>query len=594
MKKINQATAVIFFMILSSLGFSQDIEFNASTGGIKKAGITDRFQITYSVNKRGQFSLPNYKNFKVVGSVGQGTSNSIVQDQTGRTTVKTTYTYEVVLQPTKLGTHEIEGAKIKIGGGTYESKSVTMEVLKESQARQQQRSQDPFEQFRKMQEEMMKGMQGRRQQQKPVEITDKDFFGRIIVSKLSPYLNEQFLISYKLYTKNFNFGLEKYDFPTHEGFWSENIEIPEGNKPKIETVDGQQYQVFTVKKEILSPQKSGKLKLNPFNLTARIQTSPFSQPLSKAIKSNAPTIDVKPLPANAPASFVNQVGNLDMKVNFKADSVRIDQPIDLKITISGKGNLKQLSELQLNFPESFEVYDPETKNKLRVNDGGVSGSKTYNYLLIPRETGVYKIDPIQFSYFDIATKTYKTISSDAFTVKVYNEDGKIDETVKIDKENEIENPITVGKIEDYTWLYILIPSLLVGGFSLYYLLFLRKNKEETEEERRKNARKKLAKKMALAKEKLDSNNISGFYDETLVGLNKYVNEKLQIETAKMTKESISETLINKGVGEGTKNSFISVLEQCEMAKYAPLSSQNNLEIYEQSIDVIEEIEGVIK
>jgi hypothetical protein len=594
MKIIRKVSVIISLLMLASLGFSQDIEFTASTGGIKKAGITDRFQITYSVNKRGQFVLPKYKNFKVIGSVGQGTSNDIVQDQTGKVSVKTTYSYEVVLQPTKLGTHKIEGAKIKIDNAIYESKTVTMIVVKESQARQQQRAQDPFEQIRQMQEEMMRGMQGRRQQQKPIEIGDKDFFGRINVSKLNPYKNEQFLITYKLYTKNFNFGLEKYDFPTQEGFWSENIVIPEGAKPKIETVDGQQYQVFTVKKEILSPQQSGKLKLNPFNLTARIQTSPFSPPISKAIKSNAPTIDVKPLPANAPVNFVNQVGNLTMKVSFKGDSILVDQPIDLQLTISGKGNLKQLSELKLNFPKEFEVYDPETKNKLSVNEGGVIGSKTYNYLLIPRKAGVYKIEPIAFSYFDLATKSYKTIASETYTIKAYNEDGTADEIVGEEEIEGSKNIETVEKTEDYTWIYILIPSLLVGGFALYYLLFLRKTKEETEEERRKNARKKLAKKMEVAKAHLDSNNIASFYDETLLGLNKYVNEKLQLQTANMTKESITESLSNKGVGGSTTQSFIRVLEQCEMAKYAPLSPQNNLEIYEQSIDVIEEIEGVIK
>ena len=593
MKKISKAIAVIFFMIVSSLGFSQDIEFNASTGGIKKAGITDRFQVTYSVNKRGEFSLPNYKNFKVIGGIGQGTSNSIVRDVNGRTTVKTTYTYEVVLQPTKLGTHEIEGAKIKVGNAVYESKPLTMQVVKESQARQQQRAQDPFEQFRQMEEEMRKQMQQRRQQQ-AIEIGDKDFFGRISVSKLNPYKNEQLLITYKLYTKNFNFGLENYEFPTQEGFWSENIEIAESSKPAIETHDGQQYQVFTIKKEILSPQQAGKLKLNPFSITARIQTSPFSSPISKTIKSNAPSVEVKPLPKGAPTSFVNQVGDYDMTVDFKSDSVLVDQPIDLKITISGKGNLKQLSELQMNFPEEFEVYDPETSNKLRVTDGGINGSKTYNYLLIPRKTGTYKIAPISFSYFDLESKSYKTIQSDAITLKAYNEDGTIDETVVEASQEETVASSESEEKGSNTWLYIVLPSLLLGGVAVYYLAFGKKTKEETEEERRKNARKKLAMKMAVAKQHLDNNNIAGFYDETLIGLNKYVNEKLQIETAKMTKESISETLTNKGVGENTIQSFITVLEQCEMAKYAPLSSQNNQEIYEKSIDVIEEIEGVIK
>lgn len=593
MKKISKAIAVIFFMIVSSLGFSQDIEFNASTGGIKKAGITDRFQVTYSVNKRGEFSLPNYENFKVIGGIGQGTSNSIVRDVNGRTTVKTTYTYEVVLQPTKLGTHEIEGAKIKVGNAVYESKPLTMQVVKESQARQQQRAQDPFEQFRQMEEEMRKQMQQRRQQQ-AIEIGDKDFFGRISVSKLNPYKNEQLLITYKLYTKNFNFGLENYEFPTQEGFWSENIEIAESSKPAIETHDGQQYQVFTIKKEILSPQQAGKLKLNPFSITARIQTSPFSSPISKTIKSNAPSVEVKPLPKGAPTSFVNQVGDYDMTVDFKSDSVLVDQPIDLKITISGKGNLKQLSELQMNFPEEFEVYDPETSNKLRVTDGGINGSKTYNYLLIPRKTGTYKIAPISFSYFDLESKSYKTIQSDAITLKAYNEDGTIDETVVEASQEETVASSESEEKGSNTWLYIVLPSLLLGGVAVYYLAFGKKTKEETEEERRKNARKKLAMKMAVAKQHLDNSNIAGFYDETLIGLNKYVNEKLQIETAKMTKESISETLTNKGVGENTIQSFITVLEQCEMAKYAPLSSQNNQEIYEKSIDVIEEIEGVIK
>ena len=334
--------------------------------------------------------------------------------------------------------------------------------------------------------------------------------------------------------------------------------------------------------------------MNPFNLTARIQTSPFSPPISKTIISNAPTINVKSLPVIAPVSFINQVGDLDMEVSFKADSMIVDQPIDLKITVSGNGNLKQLSELQLNFPKEFEVYDPETKNNIRISENGISGSKTYNYLLIPRKAGVFKIKPIAFSYFDLKSKSYKTITSDAFTVNAYNEDGTIDETV-IEQTEELTDKIDKEvKKGEYTWLYILIPSLLVGGIALYYLIFLIKNKEETEEERRKNARKKLALKMAVAKQHLDNNNIAGFYDETLIGLNKYVNEKLQIETAKMTKESISETLTNKGVGGKTTKSFITVLEQCEMAKYAPLSPQNNLEIYEKSVDVIEEIEGVIR
>ena len=576
------------FLLFSIMGMSQEVNFTTSVAA-KKVGVTDRFQVTYSSSKQGQFIAPKYKNFKQVGGVSRG-SNSSVNIVNGQMTQTQTFQYTLVLQPIKTGVFEVEGAKIKVEKATYESKSVEVEVVEESQARQRRRSSfDPFG----IMDEMMRGMPQSRPRQ--IEITDKDLFAKISVSKGNVMKGEGFLVTYKVYARDFNFGIENYDFPTQEDFWTENIKTPEQIKPTNEILDGVRYQVYTLKKELLFPQKSGELKLNSFGIKARIQTSPFSSPLTKEVKSNAPVIKVNPLPKNAPSSFVNQVGSYSMDVKMASDSFVVNEPIDYTIHISGKGNLKQLSQLEIDFPKELEVYDPEIDNKLSVSESGVKGSKSFNYLLIPRKSGKFSLPEVSFTYFDLESKSYKTILHPAQEIVVTNPDGSA-EMVDDSSETEEEKQSDTNTISlDLNSLWIGLATLGVLGLGIVLFLFIskRKGKEETEEERRKNARKKLSEKLSIAKSHLEKNEVSQFYNEILVGLNKYVNEKLGIETSKMTKQTIHETLGIKGVGKETTDSFIEVLEQSEMAKYAPLSNQNNEEIYEKSLDVIEEIESQI-
>ncbi len=576
------------FLLFSIMGMSQEVNFTTSVAA-KKVGVTDRFQVTYSSSKQGQFIAPKYKNFKQVGGVSRG-SNSSVNIVNGQMTQTQTFQYTLVLQPIKTGVFEVEGAKIKVEKATYESKSVEVEVVEESQARQRRRSSfDPFG----MMDEMMRGMPQSRPRQ--IEITDKDLFAKISVSKGNVMKGEGFLVTYKVYARDFNFGIENYDFPTQEDFWTENIKTPEQIKPTNEILDGVRYQVFTLKKELLFPQKSGELKLNSFGIKARIQTSPFSSPLTKEVKSNAPVIKVNPLPKNAPSSFVNQVGSYSMDVKMASDSFVVNEPIDYTIHISGKGNLKQLSQLEIDFPKELEVYDPEIDNKLSVSESGVKGGKSFNYLLIPRKSGKFSLPEVSFTYFDLESKSYKTILHPAQEIVVTNPDGSA-EMVDDSSETEEERQSDANTISlDLNSLWIGLATLGVLGLGIVLFLFIskRKGKEETEEERRKNARKKLSEKLSIAKLHLEKNEVSQFYNEILVGLNKYVNEKLGIETSKMTKQTIRQTLSSKGVGKETTDSFVEVLEQSEMAKYAPLSNQNNEEIYEKSLDVIEEIESQI-
>ncbi len=571
-------------LLLSVVGMTQEVSFT-TTVGAKKVGLTDVFEVTYTSNKPGTFSPPKFKNFKPVSNVSQGKSSQV---DLNSGTILVNYSFTIRLQAKKTGKFKVEGAKMRVGKATYESQSVEVEVVEESQVRQRRRSSfDPFG----MMDDMMRGMPQARPRQ--IEITDKDLYARISVAKSNVFKSEGFLVTYKVFARDFNFGIEKYDFPTQENFWTENIKTPDQIKPKNEIIDGVRYQVYTLKKELLFPQKSGDLKLNPFGITARIQTSPFSSPLSKEITSNAPTIRVKALPSNAPASFVNQVGEYAMEVKMASDTFLINEPIDYTIHISGKGNLKQLSELDIDFPDELEVYDPEIDNKISVSEGGVRGKKSFNYLMIPRKSGKFTLPEVSFTYFDLDAKRYKTLTHPTQEIIISNPDGseEVPENPQEDpKKNESEE-ITIALDLNYIWIGLGALGAIGLAIGLFLFITKRLRKEETEEERRKNARKKLAQKLSVAKLHLDNKEISEFYNETLVGLNNYVNEKLGIETAQMTKQTIVATLDEKGVKPETSSSFLQVLEQCEMAKYAPLSQGNNQEIYEKSLDVIEEIES---
>jgi len=583
------ATGVCWMLTL--LSFGQDVSFTTSVSA-KKVGVEDVFEVTYSANKPGSFVAPKYRNFKQVGRVSEREERN-VNLSTGKIIQK--YSYSIALQPKKIGVFEVEGAKFKVGKATYESRPVEVEVVKESQVQQRRRRSTMFDPFGMM-DEMMQGFP--RSQPRQIELTEKDFFAKISVSKSQVMKGEGFVASYKIYARNFNFGLENYDFPTQKGFWTESIEIPKEIKPTVEVIDGIQYQVYTMKKEMLFPQQSGELILNPFKLTARIQTSPFSNPLSKSITSNSPRIQVKKLPANPPLSFVNQVGNYSMEVSLSSDSVGINEPIEMTIEVSGKGNLKQLTELPLTFDDKLEVYDPEVDVKLSVSEAGVKGSKTFTYLIIPRNSGVYELPSVDFSFFDLSTKSYQTIHWESRSVQVVDENGNVVKTTT-DTNQLLKVPnnqeVPVIKLKTST-LFITLFSLLGVAIlvALVWIIAKRRRKEETEEERKRKARKKLIEKLDIAKNHLEQGDISKFYHETLIGLSHYVNQKLSIETSQMTKESIRSTLFNKGVSEDSIQSFIEVLQECEMAKYASLSNQNNWAIYERSLEVIEELESQLK
>ncbi len=569
---------LLTLIVLSNVGLAQDVTFSTNIAA-KKVGLSDRFEVTYSSNKQGEFILPEYKNFNRVGGIATGYSSNT--DLNSGVTRKT-FDYTVTLQPKKIGTFTVEGAKIKVGKGTYQSKAAKIEVVKESQVKN--RRQSLIDQF------LGGGRPDQRQEQ--VEITNQDIFVTLEAVNPNVYRNQPVLVEYKLYVNKYKCQLEGVEIPTYSNFLSDEIAFTQ-KSPEKKTINDKEYEVHTLKKVLLTPQKTGKLGVEAYKVQARVHTGGFMG-TSVIMESNSLEINVKELPKPMPANFSNQVGSYAIQVVPMVTRIEKDNPIQFKLEVIGEGNIKQLVAPEFSFPEGFESYDPEIATQYAPTDSSFAGKVTFSYLLIPRELGQFTIPKQEFTYFDVATESYKSVFTKEVKFTVANGSGSASDFATEDTEQLTPEQ---DESQSNSWVWITIIPLSILAFVGAFLLISKKNSkekvEETEEERRKNARNKLAKKLAIAKSHLDRNNVSEFYNEILIGINKYVNEKLEIETAQMNKITIRETLNSKGVEEKTVDSFVNVLEQCEMAKYAPLSNQNNLEIYEKSLDVIEEIERVI-
>lgn len=569
---------------------AQQTSFTTSLSS-KKVGLEDYFTVTYRANKKGKFIPPKFVNFKVLGGPNESQSSSASFDgQNFVQSVSVSYSY--TLQAKKTGGFNVPGAKLKVGNATIESRPAGIVVVP-----------GMLDQRRIQQMAREKQLQ---------ELYDKNIFARMSISKSNVYIGEPIVVTYKVYISQLNVNLGAQEYPTNENFWIESIKLPEQAKRTFEVVDNVRYEVFTLKKEVLFPQKIGALKLKPFTLDTRINQSWFDAGTPKKLIGPGATINVKPLPNGAPASFDNQVGGYSLNATISNDTIKIGEPLDLKISIKGKGNLKQLNNINVDFPSDFEQYDPQIKENLNINGGGISGTKSFNYLLIPEHSGKYELGPIEFSYFDINTKSYKTVKSQKFSINVLKADGSVDQA-NMSSANVNKNQNIVGASDDIRyivnetdlelkgtyffssiWHYI-----IVFGLGLSFFAFIIINNKigavtsDTKENRARKAGKIVHKQLAVAKQHLDTNNTSAFYKATLDGLYGYVSSKLILESSSLSKQTIVEELTAKSVSVSTSNQLIEILELCEMAQFASLGG-NEQKVYKQSGEVINQIEKEFK
>lgn len=334
--------------------------------------------------------------------------------------------------------------------------------------------------------------------------------------------------------------------------------------------------------------------------------------IKKTLMTPKLTIDVKPLPAGKPADFSGGVGEFNISSSINSTKVKTNDAITVKVVISGTGNLKLVGEPEVKFPEDFEVYDPKVDSKFRLTNAGLSGNKVIEYLAIPRNAGTYKIPAIKFSYFDIKSRSYKTLTTEEYTVQVEKGAGNASQTIAnfTNKEdlkvlNEDirfikQNDVKLSPKGEYFfgsmgyWLFYIIPGLIFIACFLIYRKQIAAN-ANVAKVRTKKANKVAVKRMKQAGKLLAANEKDAFYDEVLKALWGYISDKLSIPVSQLSKDNIEEELRKYGVAEDLIKEFLNALNSCEFARFAPGDANQAMDkVYSDSLEVISKMENSIK
>ena len=576
----------IYFIFCSLLLFSQEAELSVSVSK-NKLGLNQRLRVEFSINKQGadNFTPPKFSNFKVIQGPSQSVSQSWIN---GKVSFSQSYTY--IIKPKRKGELIIEPASIDINGGTINSKMMKIIVL------------DPVEMPDNPND--------------PNYIAEQNIHLVAEISKSSPYVGEGIYVEYRLYVSE---NVSVYDTsvteaPQYNGFWNQEIKI-DGFPVKMGKYNGENYRYIVLQKALLIPTKSGRLAIDPMKMDIVIgvptgRADFFGNVMTKNIKkefSSAKKVIIpKDLPLEGkPVDFTGAVGNFDFEVTLSKDALKANESSQIKVAVSGKGNLKLFELPTVETPAELEKYQPERKENVKVATNGLSGSVTDTYTVVPQYKGKYKIPSVNFSFFDPNTKKYNTISTEDLYVNVL--EGK--EITTVDNKTDVEKrTVTLtGKNFRYIQTKTNFSTKETTDFfksNLFYgLLFLplllipigiimAKNNEKRNSDvigRKQRRAEKLAKKyLSEAQKQLGKK--EAFYEALERALHNYLKAKLNVETADISKDRITNLLNNRKVEESTINQFIDVLKASDFARYTPVTDTEMKQEYEKAKQVIVELD----
>lgn len=532
-----------------------------------------------------------------------------MQSINGNTTETLTFTYILLAQ--KEGEYTIPGATITANGDQMLSNSVKIKVLPADKTNSSQSGNT---------------QSTSRSSSSGTSISNNDLFITATASKTTAYEQEAILLTYKIYTVVDLRGFDNVKLPDFKGFHSQEVELPNDRRWGLDHYKGRNYHSTIYRQFVLFPQQSGKLTIDAARFDASIEKmdaidDPFeaffnggagSIQIKKTLMTPKLTIDVKPLPAGKPADFSGGVGEFNISSSINSTKVKTNDAITVKVVISGTGNLKLVGEPEVKFPEDFEVYDPKVDSKFRLTNAGLSGNKVIEYLAIPRNAGTYKIPAIKFSYFDIKSRSYKTLTTEEYTVQVEKGAGNASQTIAnfTNKEdlkvlNEDirfikQNDVKLSPKGEYFfgsmgyWLFYIIPGLIFIACFLIYRKQIAAN-ANVAKVRTKKANKVAVKRMKQAGKLLAANEKDAFYDEVLKALWGYISDKLSIPVSQLSKDNIEEELRKYGVAEDLIKEFLNALNSCEFARFAPGDANQAMDkVYSDSLEVISKMENSIK
>lgn len=578
----------LILFLLCFQGLLAQVQFEARVSKTT-LGLNERLRIDFVMNIDGDnFVQPNFEGFRIIAGPSQQVSQSWIN---GKTSFEKSYSY--YLLPTQKGILTIRQAVIEFNGQIYKTQPIKINV---TAATEQPR--DPNDS----------------------QISaDDNLYLVADITNTNPYINQPITVVYKLYF-SYNIGISNFkelSKPKYNDFWSQNIEIKQ-LVAEEGMFKGEKYRYIVLKKVILYPQKSGKLTIEPLAMDIDVQLPTNRRDMfgrvivsdgNKRVSAGAKTINVKPLPeAGKPADFTGAVGKFDFKAIPSKTTLKNGESLDLVLSVAGTGNLKLFTLPKPEVPNALEMYDAVHSEKVNTPLSGMNGKISDSYTIVPQYKGDYVIKPMHFSYFDLGTGTYKTISSSEVKISVLDGPSQTAETHETASsgKNKIQPSEQFRYIDLRTKLVSSKEPAFFGSNKFYALLLLpflllpiivlfKKKKEAIDSDvfgNRIKMNNKLAKKY-LSEAKKQINNKELFYVALEKAMHNFLKAKLHIETSEMSKDNIQELLLSRKASPEAVSSFIALTENCEIARYAPSSSATIQHDFDKAVSIISELEKQI-
>jgi hypothetical protein len=591
---------ILLLVLLVSVSFAQKFEATADRTTV---GQNERFQVFFTFEGQSSnvsgFKPPSFEGFRVLSGPNQSTNMQIINGQ-----VSSSITFSFILTPSNIGEFNIGKASVNYSGTKYETNPLAIKVVQGATTAQPQQSGAEISQ----------------------EELQKNVFIIASADKRNVYQGEQVTVTYKLYTKLTIASIQIAKLPTYNGFWQEEIPTDNTINWEIEMYNGERFRTATIKRVALFPTKAGELTVTPFELNLPIvvkkrrTSNDFfddffndsffgrTETVDYTAKSNTLKINAEPLPQNnVPESFNGAVGDFNFTSQLDRTSLKANESLTLRFTITGSGNMQLLDLPKLTLPAGFEVYEP--KSNLNINRGSkISGTKIIEYVIVPRVQGQKTIPAVEFSYFNPAKKQYVTTTSPVYVIEVEKGDGTIASGSGFSKEdikllNEDIRYIKTSSTKFYSmngdsiipiwfWLGLILPAFTLGGL----LIYQSRNEKLSRNTQLLKSRKaeKLAKQRLKTAQKLMTGNESlAFYSEISLAMNGYLEDKLSIQKSEFSLGKALDKLSEKNISDDLKEKVKQIYEKCEFARFAPSSQNISAEknLYDETIETIIKIES---
>ncbi|HDQ15776.1 MAG TPA: protein BatD [Bacteroidetes bacterium] len=625
MMKILRNILYISLLIISNVSFAQDANLKLSSSS-NTVAVGQSFRVTVELEgaQAEAYRDPDFNGFRIIGKSSSSGSGGMTIIVNGKPVMNNSgsasWTYTLVAM--NVGKYTIGNAKAKVKGSWINSNTATIDVRQGSGQNQQQYA----NQTQPTQQQNTNVPKGE----------DNALFLRAEVNKTNPYQGEQIILTYKLYTRIPVLQYVIQESPAFAGFWMENL-LNNTKDPKQynTTLNGTQYTVAEIRKIALFPQRSGNLSIEPQKIKTLVQVQsqrqsynpfadffgddPFFQQFfqrsgfgvenqERDLVSNPINVTVRELPAPTPENFNGAVGSFSIETSIdKKSSYSTDDAISIKYSIKGSGNFALIDDIFIDFPKEFDVYEPEIRDEISKTAGGISGKRSFEYIVIPRVKGKYEIPGFSISYFDLDSKKYVNLENEAITLNVNKGSDNpkaVSSSGDIEYLNEDIRYINTKKLrlqqKDSSFyasgLYFLSFAIPLLVFLFLVILWRKRIKDRANirEYQRRKANKTAAKHLKEAKKLLQNKEETAFYMEISRALWGYLSHKFSIDASDLSLDNVKEVMKTHDISDESTERFIHTLNDCEFTRFAPGDKKDNMQaIFDASHNIILKIEEEI-